>query len=41
MPGPRVDQVSERAAEGLAQSVSEQALILAREQVELVRRGSR
>src|SRR5436190_5018605 len=39
MPTPRVDQGSERPLEGLAQTVSEQAVVLARQQVELARRG--
>lgn len=39
MPAARVDHVSESPVEGLAQNVSEQALALARQQVELARRG--
>jgi Putative Actinobacterial Holin-X, holin superfamily III len=39
MATPRVDQLSERPLEGLAQTVSEQALVLARQQVDLARRG--
>jgi hypothetical protein len=39
MPSPRVDQVSERPLEELAQTVSEQAVVLARQQLEVARRG--
>ena len=39
MAAPRPDQLNERPLEGLAQTVSEHALVLARQQVDLARRG--
>ena len=39
MSAPRVDQLSDGPLDGLAETVSEQALVLARQQVEMARRG--